>query len=305
MWDTFAISTYATISIVFFYIGLIPDLAIARDRATGWRKLLYTALALGWQGTSRQWKSHSRSVLHLSGLATPLVLSVHSVVSWDFAMSIVPGWHATIFAPYFVAGAIFSGFAMVLTVMIPVRRIYRLERYITDYHFENMARFLLLTSLIVSYAYATEYFIAWYSGVEAEKTAFWKRAFGPYWISTWTMIICNGFIPQLLWFKRLRTHVPTLFVISTFVNIGMWFERYVIIITGLSREFDPAVWGIYTPTWWELCILAGSFGFFAMNFIMFLKLFPVIAIAEVKELVIHERAHAQPEVHGAWAEAEA
>jgi molybdopterin-containing oxidoreductase family membrane subunit len=305
MWDTFAISTYATISIVFFYIGLIPDLAIARDRATGWRKLLYTALALGWQGTSRQWKSHSRAVLHLSGLATPLVLSVHSVVSWDFAMSIVPGWHATIFAPYFVAGAIFSGFAMVLTVMIPVRRIYRLERYITDYHFENMARFLLLTSLIVSYAYATEYFIAWYSGVEAERTAFWKRAFGPYWFSTWTMIVCNGFIPQLLWFKRLRTHIPTLFVISTFVNIGMWFERYVIIITGLSREFDPAVWGIYTPQPVELAIVAGSFGFFSMFFIIFLKLFPVIAIAEVKELVIHARAHEQPEVHGAWAEGEA
>ena len=198
MWDTFAISTYATISIVFFYIGLIPDLAIARDRAKGWRKLLYTALALGWQGTSRQWKSHSRSVLHLSGLATPLVLSVHSVVSWDFAMSIVPGWHATIFAPYFVAGAIFSGFAMVLTVLIPVRRIYGLEAYITDYHFDNMARFLLLTSLIVGYAYSVEYFVAWYSGVEFEKTSFWLRAFGPYWFSTWTMIICNAVIPQML-----------------------------------------------------------------------------------------------------------
>ena len=291
MWDTFAISTYATISIVFFYIGLIPDLAIARDRATGWRKLLYTALALGWQGTSRQWKSHTRSVLHLSGLATPLVLSVHSVVSWDFASSIVPGWHATIFAPYFVAGAIFSGFAMVLSVMIPVRRIYGLERYITNYHFENMARFLLLTSLIVSYAYGTEYFIAWYSGVEFEKSAFWLRAFGPYWFSTWVMIICNGVIPQIFWFKQARTHIPTLFVVSTFINIGMWFERYVIIITSLSREFDPAVWGVYTPTFYELGILAGSFGFFAMLFLIFLKIFPVIAISEVKELEIHEKAH--------------
>ena len=295
-WDTFAISTYATTSIVFLYIGLIPDLAIARDRAKSWRKLLYTALALGWQGTSRQWKAHTRSVLHLSGLATPLVLSVHSVVSWDFAMSIVPGWHATIFAPYFVAGAIFSGFAMVLTVMIPVRRVFGLEEYITDYHFENMARFILLTSWIVGYAYVTEYFVAWYSGVEAEQTSFWLRAFGPYWFSTWTMITCNVVFPQLFWFKRLRTHVPTLFVVSTFVNIGMWFERYVIIISGLSREYDPAVWGVYTPTWAELTILAGSFSFFAMLFLIFMKLFPVIAISELKELAIHERAHA---AHGA------
>tara|TARA_Y100000590_G_scaffold72872_2_gene80126 strand:- start:8291 stop:9655 length:1365 start_codon:yes stop_codon:yes gene_type:complete len=292
MWDTFAISTYATISIVFFYIGLIPDLAIARDRAKGWRKFLYTAMALGWQGTSIQWKSHSRSVLHLSGLATPLVLSVHSVVSWDFAASIVPGWHATIFAPYFVAGAIFSGFAMVLTVLIPVRRIYGLEAYITNYHFDNMCRFILLTSIIVSYAYATEYFIAWYSGVEFEKTSFYLRAFGPYWISTWIMIICNGVIPQVFWSKRARTHIPTIFVVATFINIGMWFERYVIIITGLSREYDPAVWGIYIPSFAELGIVAGSFGFFCTLFLIFLKLFPVIAIAEVKELAIHEKAHA-------------
>jgi molybdopterin-containing oxidoreductase family membrane subunit len=296
-WDTFAISTYATISIVFFFIGLIPDLAIARDRASGLRKLVYTALALGWQGTARQWKAHSRSVLHLSGLATPLVLSVHSVVSWDFAMSIVPGWHATIFAPYFVAGAIFSGFAMVLTVMIPVRRIYHLEAYITDYHFENMTRFLLLTSWIVGYAYGIEYFIAWYSGVEPEQTAFWLRAFGPYWLSTWVMITCNVIIPQLFWFKKLRVHVPTIFVVSTFINIGMWFERYVIIITSLAREYDPAVWGVYTPTWAELIIFAGSFGFFAMLFLLFMKVFPVIAISEMKELAMHDRAHAAEGAH--------
>src|SRR4029450_9803485 len=218
-------------------------------------------------------------------------LSVHSVVSWDFAMSIVPGWHATIFAPYFVAGAIFSGFAMVLTMMIPVRRIYGLEAYITAYPFGNMARFILLTSLIVGYSYVMEFFVAWYSGVEAERTSFWLRAFGPYWFSPWTMIICNTVIPQVFWFKRLRTHIPTLFVVSTFVNIGMWFERYVIIITSLGREYDPAVWGLYTPTWVELSILAGSFGFFSTLFIIFLKIFPVIAISEVKELAIHERAH--------------
>jgi len=297
VWDTFAISTYGTISALFLFVGMVPDLAIARDRSTGWRKLLYTTLALGWNGSSKQWKSWNRTVLHLSGFATPLVLSVHSVVSWDFAMSIVPGWHATIFAPYFVAGAIFSGFAMVLTVMIPVRRIFGLEAYITDYHFDNMARFILLTSLIVGYSYTIEYFIAWYSGVEPEQTSFWYHAFGPYWISAWTMIICNAVIPQILWSKRARTSVPTLFVVSVFVNIGMWFERYVIIITGLSREYDPAVWGTYTPALPELAILAASFAFFAMFFVAFLKLFPVIAIAEVKELAIHERAHAQGGAH--------
>ena len=291
LWDVFAISTYATISIVFFYVGLIPDIAIARDRSTGWRRLLYTALAMGWQGTSRQWKAHNRTVLHLSGLATPLVLSVHSVVSWDFAVSIVPGWHATIFAPYFVAGAIFSGFAMVLTVMIPVRRIYGLERYITDYHFENMSRFILLTSLIVGYAYGVEYFMAWYSGVEPERASFFYRAFGPYWMSTWIMILCNAVFPQLLWIKRLRSHVPFLFVLSVLINIGMWFERYVIIVTSLSREYNPSTWGLYIPSYWELSVLAGSFCWFGMFFLIFMKIFPVIAIAEVKELAIHEKEH--------------
>jgi len=291
LWDTFAITTYGTISALFLFVGLIPDIAIARDRTSGWRKVLYSLLSGGWQGTAGQWKAHNRTVLHLSGLATPLVLSVHSVVSWDFAMSIVPGWHATVFAPYFVAGAIFSGFAMVLTVMIPVRRIFGLEEYITDYHFENMSRFLLLTSIIVGYAYASEYLMAWYSGVEAEQSAFWLRAFGPYWISTWIMIICNGVLPHILWFKKVRTHVPTLFVLSVLINVGMWFERYVIIISGLSREYDPAVWGVYTPSAAELGIVAGSFGFFAMLFLLFIKIMPVVAIAEMKELTIHEKAH--------------
>src|SRR6516165_2910920 len=209
VWDTFAISTYGTISALFLFVRLIPDFAIARDRSTGWRKVLYTALALGWQGKSKQWKAWNRTVLHLSGLCTPLVLSVHSVVSWDFAMSIVPTWHATIFAPYFVAGAIFSGFAMVLTMMIPVRRIYGLEAYITEYPSDNMAKFILLTSRIVGYSYIMEFFIAWYSGNEFEQTAWWYRVFGPYWISTWTMLICNTMIPQVFWFKRARTHVPT------------------------------------------------------------------------------------------------
>ncbi len=292
LWDVFAVNTYMTISIVFFYVGLIPDIAIARDRSTGWRKVLYSILSLGWQGTAGQWKAHNRTVLHLSGLATPLVLSVHSVVSWDFAVSIVPGWHATIFAPYFVAGAIFSGFAMVLTVMIPVRRIFGLEAYITDYHFENMARFILLTSVIIGYAYGIEYFIAWYSGVEAERTSFYLRAFGPYWISTWIMILCNGVFPQLLWIKRLRTNIPFLFGLSLLINIGMWFERYVIIITSLSREYDPASWGIYVPSAAEMSVLIGSFSWFSMFFLIFLKIFPVVAIAEVKELAIHDKEHA-------------
>ena len=297
VWDTFAISTYGTISALFLFVGLIPDFAIARDRSTGWRKVLYTALALGWQGKSRQWKAWNRTVLHLSGLCTPLVLSVHSVVSWDFAMSIVPTWHATIFAPYFVAGAIFSGFAMVLTMMIPVRRIYGLEAYITDYHFDNMAKFILLTSLIVGYSYILEFFIAWYSGNEFEQTAWWYRVFGPYWISTWTMLICNTMIPQVFWFKRARTHVPTVFIVSIFVNIGMWFERYVIIVIGLSHEYNPAVWGIYTPRPAELMILAGSFGFFAMFFVIFIKLFPVIAVSEMKEIAIHKKVHAHEGAH--------
>jgi molybdopterin-containing oxidoreductase family membrane subunit len=291
LWDVFAISTYGLISVIFFYIGLIPDIAIARDRATGLKKLVYTILAVGWQGTGPQWKAHSRSILHLSGLATPLVLSVHSVVSWDFAMSIVPGWHATIFAPYFVAGAVFGGFAMVVVFLIPVRRIFGLERYLTDYHFENMSRFILFTSTICGYAYAAEYFIAWYSGVEVEQSAFWLRAFGPYWISTWCMITFNTIFPQLLWIKKLRTNLPFLFGLCFFINIGMWFERYVIIIGSLSRDYVSGAWGLYVISPVELSILSGSFCWFSMWFLLFLKVFPVIAITEVKELEIHARDH--------------
>ncbi len=297
IWDVVAVNTYMTISILFFFVGLIPDFAIARDRTTGIRKAVYTVLAFGWQGTSGQWKAHNRTVLHLSGLATPLVLSVHSVVSWDFAMSIVPGWHATIFAPYFVAGAVFGGFAMVMVVMIPVRRIYGLEEYITDYHLENMSRFILFTSLICGYAYAMEYFIAWYSMVEYEQTSFWLRAFGPYWFSTWCMIIFNVGFPQLLWIKKLRTHPPFLFALCFFINLGMWFERYVIIITSLSREYMPAAWGLYIPTWAELSILGGSFCWFSMFFLLFLKGGPIIAIVEIKELIIHGRAHGHGGAH--------
>jgi molybdopterin-containing oxidoreductase family membrane subunit len=293
LWDVFAINTYMTISIVFFYVGLIPDIAVARDRSTGVKKIVYSILSLGWQGRSGQWKAHNRAVLHLSGLATPLVLSVHSVVSWDFAMSVIPGWHATIFAPYFVAGAIFGGFAMVLTVMIPMRRIYGLEKYITDYHFENMSRFILFTSWIVGYAYAIEYFMAWYSAVEFESTSFWLRLTGPFAVSNGIMIFANCIAPQILWFKKVRVHVPTLFVLSVIINIGMWFERYVIIITSTSRDFIPGAWGVYIPSPVELSILAGSFCWFSMFFLLFLKVFPIIAITEVKELAIHEKFHSE------------
>ena len=293
LWDVFAVNTYLTISLVFFFVGLIPDIAIARDRSTGIKKIVYSILSLGWQGSATQWKAHSRTVLHLSGLSTPLVLSVHSIVSWDFAMSVIPGWHATIFAPYFVAGAIFGGFAMVLTVMIPIRRIYGFEKYLTDYHFENMSRFILFTSWIVGYAYAIEFFIAWYSGVEWEQTSFLLRATGPFAISFWIMVFCNCVAPQILWIKSMRTNLPVLFVLSVLINIGMWYERYVIIITSLSRDFLPSAWGVYIPSPAELSVLMGSFCWFSMFLLLFLKFLPIIAITEVKELEIHERAHGE------------
>jgi molybdopterin-containing oxidoreductase family membrane subunit len=283
-WDVFAVGTYTTISILFFYVGLIPDIAAARDRCTDWRRLLYSILALGWKGTSEQWRHHARAVLHLSGLATPLVLSVHSVVSWDFAMSVVPGWHTTIFAPYFVAGAIFSGIAMVITLMVPIRKVFGLEAHIRSEHFDNMGKFLLLTSLIVGYAYAVEFFMAWYSTNPFEQSSFWHRAFGDYAWATWIMILCNVVAPLPLWFKRARLTPWLMWVISVFVNLGMWFERFVIITTGLAHEYDPAAWGYYTPSLVELTILVASFAWFLMWFLIFLRVFPVVAINEVKEL---------------------
>ena len=291
-WDVFAVQTYMIISILFFIVGLIPDLAVARDRVTDWRRHVYGVLALGWRGTSEQWRHHSRAVLHLSGLATPLVLSVHSVVSWDFAVSLVPGWHTTIFAPYFVAGAIFSGMAMVITVMVPVRSAFGLQAYIRDEHFDNMGKFIVLTSTIVGYAYAVEYFMAWYSANPYEQMSFWHRAFGDYWWATWIMITCNVLVPLPLWLKRFRVNVAWMWCTSILINVGMWFERFVIITTGLSHEYDPAAWGYYTPSWVELTILAASFAHFFMWFLLFLRMFPVIAIQEVKEEQFeHAEAH--------------
>jgi molybdopterin-containing oxidoreductase family membrane subunit len=292
IWDVFAVLTYTTISILFFYVGLIPDIAAARDRCRDWRRYLYTVLALGWRGTSEQWRHHARSVLHLSGLATPLVLSVHSVVSWDFAMSLVPGWHTTIFGPYFVAGAIFSGIAMVITLVVPVRKAFGLEAHIRSEHFDNMGKFLVLTSLIVAYAYTLEFFMAWYSDNPYERSSFWHRAFGHYAWCTWVMILCNVVSPLPLWFKSCRLRPWLLWVISLFVNVGMWFERFVIITTGLSHEFNPVSWGYYRPSWVELTILVASFGWFLMWFLVFLRIFPMISINEVKELHYHrEGAH--------------
>ena len=284
VWDVFAVSTYFTVSTCFLIVGLIPDVAAIRDLATGWRKKLYTLTALNWRGTDQQWRHYTRAYLYLAALATPLVLSVHSVVSWDFAVSIVPGWHATIFAPYFVAGAIYSGVAMVVTLLVPLRKVFAMERYITVRHFENLAKLLLLTGLIVGYAYSVEYFMAWYSGNQFERASFWNRAFGDYWWATWTMLLCNGVLPLFLFFKKVRTSIPALFVLSLFVNLGMWFERFVIIVVSLSFEYEPYAMGHYTPSWVEFGILAGSFAWFFMWFLLFAKNFPTVSITEVKEI---------------------
>ena len=285
IWDVFAISTYLTVSTTFLVVGLVPDIAAVRDKMTGWRKKLYGALSLGWTGADSQWRHYSRGYLYLAALATPLVLSVHSVVSWDFAMSVIPGWHGTIFAPYFVAGAIYSGIGMVLTLVIPLRRVLKIEHLITEYHFDNLAKLTLLTGTILFYAYGMEYFVAWYSGNTYEQETFWRRAFGPQWWSGWTMITCNAFVSQLLWFRKVRRNLTALFVISIFINIGMWFERYVIITSSLSNDFLPFAWGQMNPTWADWGILVGSFGWFGMYFLLFARTFPVVAIQEIKEMI--------------------
>jgi molybdopterin-containing oxidoreductase family membrane subunit len=295
LWDVFAVSTYFTVSTLFLIVGLVPDIAALREKATGWRRKLYEVTSLGWRGTDQQWRHYTRAYLYLAALATPLVLSVHSVVSWDFAMSIVPGWHATIFAPYFVAGAIYSGVAMVVTLLVPLRKVFKVERYITVDHFENLSKLLLLTGMIVAYAYGVEYFIAWYSGNPFEQESFWNRAFGDYWWATWTMILCNGVLPLFLFFRKVRRSIPALFVLSLFVNLGMWFERFVIIVVSLSHEYEPYAMGHYTPTWVEWAILAGSFGWFFMWFLLFAKNFPTVSITEVKEIIPLPR---RKEAHG-------
>ncbi|MEC8052372.1 MAG: NrfD/PsrC family molybdoenzyme membrane anchor subunit, partial [Myxococcota bacterium] len=283
LWDVFAVGTYATISALFWYFGLIPDLATLRDRATSnVRKFLYGIFSLGWTGSARHWHRYERAYLILAGLATPLVLSVHSVVSFDFAVSQVPGWHTTIFPPYFVAGAIFSGFAMVVTLSVPAREWFGFKELITVRHLENMNKIILVTGTMVGYAYAMEFFVAWYSGNPYEKFAFINRATGPYWWAYWTMVSCNVISPQIFWFKKLRTNVWVMWIVSIFVNIGMWFERFVITITSLSRDFLPASWGYFTPTIWDGLMFLGSFGLFFTLFLLFIRWIPQVAIAEVK-----------------------
>lgn len=290
LWDVFAVSTYFTISLVFWYIGLIPDIASVRDRAKNKiRKLVYGALSLGWTGSARAWNHYETAYMLLAGLSTPLVLSVHSIVSFDFAVSILPGWHTTIFPPYFVAGAIFSGFAMVVTLLVIAREVLpQLKNYIRLVHLENMNKIIMLTGLMVGYAYATEFFVAWYSGNQYERFIFLNRAFGPYWWSYWSMVTCNVVIPQLFWVKKFRRSIPVMFVISIFVNIGMWFERFVIIVTSLHRDFLPSSWSMYTPTWVEGGIMVGAFGLFFTLFLLFCRALPMIAMAEVKGVMYAE-----------------
>jgi molybdopterin-containing oxidoreductase family membrane subunit len=282
-WDVLAISTYLTVSLIFFYIGLIPDLATLRDKAQGFRKRVFGLLSLGWTGSHRQWKHYSAGYVFFAALATPLVISVHSVVSWDFAMSVIPGWHTTIFAPYFVAGAILSGLAMVMTILIPMRRWLRLEHVIEKWHLEAMAKLTILVSLIVGYAYGVEFFIAWYSGNTYEQFIFVFRPTGHYAWVFWIMVICNALVPLLFFFRRVRQNLALMFVISLLINVGMWMERYNIIVSSLARDYLPFAWGDYAPSWVELSILAGSFGLFFLLVLLFVKHLPSIAATEVKE----------------------
>jgi Ni/Fe-hydrogenase subunit HybB-like protein len=292
-WDVFAVGTYATVSLLFWYMGMIPDLATLRDRArSSVARLLYGFFAMGWRGSSRQWHRYERAYLLLAALSTPLVLSVHSVVSFDFATAQLPGWHTTIFPPYFVAGAIFGGFAMVVTLAVPARQFFGLKHLIQIKHLELMNKIILATGMLVGYAYAMEFFIAWYSGNAYEGFTFINRAFGNYAWAYWTMITCNVISPQVFWWKKLRTNVWVTFVIGVIVNIGMWFERFVIICTSLARDFLPSSWGYYVPTLWDFITLVGSFGLFFTLFLLFCRYLPMVAMAEVK--AGQPSAHAHP-----------
>jgi len=296
LWDVFAVSIYGTVSVLFWYVGLIPDLATIRDRAkTRTRQIVYGIFALGWRGSVRQWHHYETAYLILAALATPLVLSVHSIVSMDFAVSLLPGWHTTVFPPYFVAGAIFSGFAMVLSLMVICRWAFRLEHIVTLRHFDYMAKIMLVTGTMVGYAYATEFFTAWYSGNPYELYAFLNRALGPYAWAYWIMVSCNVISPQVFWFKKARTSIPILFTLSIIINIGMWFERFVIIVTSLHRDFLPSSWGYFSPTIWDISCLLGSFGLFFTMFCLFVRFLPMVATAEVKTVL--PQAHVHPH-HG-------
>lgn len=286
LWDVFAVTAYATVSMLFWYLGMIPDLATLRDRApTKVRQFAYGLFSLGWTGSARQWQVLEKAYLLLAALATPLVLSVHTIVSFDFAVSQIPGWHTTIFPPYFVAGAVFSGFAMVVTLLVPARHLFGLKELITPRHLDVMCRIILATSCMVGYAYATEFFTAWYSGNRFEQFAFLNRMQGPYAWAYWTMVICNVLIPQLYWFKRFRTSPWLMVGVAVCVNIGMWFERFVITVTSLSRDFLPSSWGYFRPTAVDVLMFVGSFGLFFTLFLLFCRFLPMVAMAEVKTVL--------------------
>jgi Ni/Fe-hydrogenase subunit HybB-like protein len=291
LWDFFAVGTYFTASLMFWYVGLIPDLATIRDRAASkLKKIFYGIFSLGWRGGNRQWRHYELAYLVLAGVSTPLVLSVHSIVSTDFATSVVPGWHTTIFPPYFVAGAIFSGFAMVLTLAIIARKVYGLENLITMKHLERINLIILVTGMMVGYAYSMEFFIAWYSGNIYEQFAFVNRAFGPYAWAYWIMVSCNVLVPQVFWFKKYRRHIVVMFIASILINVGMWFERLVIVIT-LASDFLPSSWDYYSPTVWDVGLLIGSFGLFFTLFLLFLRFLPMVAMSEVKGVLPQADPH--------------
>jgi molybdopterin-containing oxidoreductase family membrane subunit len=292
MWDVFAVSTYFTVSVLFWYIGLIPDLAIIRDRARNrLRQFVYGFLALGWTGSNRHWSNYEKAYLILAGLATPLVLSVHSTVSLDFSVSQLPGWHTPIFPPYFVAGAIYSGFGMVLMLVLPLRKLLKLEEIITPRHIDVMCKVTLVTGSIVGYAYAMEYFIAWYSGNPYERWTFWHRLFGTYWYGGWAMLAFNVLTPQIFWFKRARHNLIVVFIVSILVNVGMWFERFMIVVGSLYQDFVPANWGFYKPTWVDVCTYLGTFGLFFTCFLLFVRFLPLVAASEVKGVTPQANAH--------------
>ena len=286
IWDVFAVSTYATVSALFWYVGLLPDLGTLRERAKNRSAaMIYGVLSLGWRGSARHWQRYETAYLLLAGMSTPLVLSVHTVVSFDFAVSVIPGWHATIFPPYFVAGAIYAGFAMVLTLAIPLRKMYGLEDFITMRHLENMAKITLVTGLIVVYGYAMELFFAWYSANIYEKYMMFNRLTGPYAWSYWALIFCNGIVPQTLWIKRLRTNTTWLFIMALIVSVGMWLERFVIIVTSLHRDFVPSSWNMYYPTFWDFSTFFGTIGLFITLMFLFIRVLPMISIFEMRTLV--------------------
>jgi len=304
IWDVFAVSTYATVSLLFWYVGLIPDLATMRDRSKNRiLQIAYGMASLGWRGSAMHWNRYETAYLLLAGLSTPLVVSVHSIVSFDFAVGIIPGWHTTIFPPYFVAGAIYSGFAMVITLAIPTRALYGLEELITDRHLDNMAKVMLATGLIVGYGYMMEAFIGWYSASDFEGFMIYNRMTGPYWWSYWMLILCNVVTPQFLWSSKIRRNIPILFVISLIVNVGMWLERFVIVVTSLHRDFLPSSWGMYYPSAYDWMTYIGTIGLFLTLMFLFLRALPAISIAETKLLLpggqVHPHGHdAHGHAHG-------